>query len=141
MIILSDYNQQILQFLADKNKTAQDIFVLEEMSELQKELMKHRRGKDNRNEIIDECVDVILTLNVLLRAYNATEVEVTNLINYKLNRLRDFLPMNEMEKSETDGVEMGINKPTTRLGKHGILSTDHGIILLCNDTNQNQEDK
>lgn len=136
MIILSDHNQQILQFLADKNKTAQDIFVLEEMSELQKELMKHRRGKDNRNEIIDECVDVILTLNVLLRAYSATEAEINDLINYKLNRLRDFLPMNE-----TDSGETGINKPTTSLGKHGILSTIHGDILLCNDKNQNQEDE
>ena len=100
MIILSDHNQQILQFLADKNKTAQDIFVLEEMSELQKELMKHRRGKENRNEIIDECVDVILTLNVLLRAYSATEAEINDLINYKLNRLRDFLPMNETDSGE-----------------------------------------
>lgn len=136
MIILSDHNQQILQFLADKNKTAQDIFVLEEMSELQKELMKHRRGKDNRNEIIDECVDVILTLNVLLRAYSATEAEINDLINYKLNRLRDFLPINETDSGETD-----IDKPTTPLGKHGILSTIHGDILLCNDKNQNQEDE
>ena len=92
MMILNTPNQDILQFLADKNKTEQDVFVLEEMSELQKELMKHRRGKDNRNNIIDECADVALTLDILLRVYGASEDEVNNLINYKLSRLRDFLP-------------------------------------------------
>lgn len=37
---------------------AQTLMVFEEMSELQKELCKHARGKDNREEIAEEIADV-----------------------------------------------------------------------------------
>lgn len=84
--------KEILNYLAKRNGEEQDVFVLEEMSELQKELMKHRRGKENRNEIVDESVDVLLTIFILLQVYGATEEEIKNLIDFKLNRLRDFLP-------------------------------------------------
>lgn len=36
--------------------------VFEEMSELQKELCKHLRGKDNRSEIAEEIADVEIML-------------------------------------------------------------------------------
>lgn len=84
--------EEIKQYLAQRNGYDQDIFVLEEMAELQKELLKHRRGRDNRNQIIDECVDVLLTIDILLRVYNATDDEINNLMEYKLYRLRDFIP-------------------------------------------------
>lgn len=84
--------KKIIEQLAQRNGPNQDIFVLEEMSELQKELMKHRRGKDNRDEIVDECSDVLLTIFILLRAYGATESEIRNLMAYKTHRLRDFIP-------------------------------------------------
>lgn len=84
--------ERILKYLAQRNGFEQDIFVLEEMSELQKELMKHRRGKENRNEIVDECVDVLLTIYILLQVYGATEDEIKEFMEFKLNRLRDFIP-------------------------------------------------
>ena len=84
--------EQILKYLAQRNGTEQDIFVLEEMSELQKELLKHRRGKENRDEIVEECVDVLVTIFILLQVYDATENEVKKLMDFKLNRLRDFIP-------------------------------------------------
>lgn len=84
--------KKIIEQLAQRNGPNQDIFVLEEMSELQKELMKHRRGKDNRDEIVDECSDVLLTIFILLRAYGATESEIRKLMAYKMHRLRDFIP-------------------------------------------------
>jgi len=85
-------HEQILESLAKRNGFEQDVFVLEEMSELQKELMKHRRGKDNRDVIVDECVDVMLTIMILLRVYDTTDDEIKKIMDYKLNRLRDFLP-------------------------------------------------
>lgn len=84
--------KKIIEQLAQRNGLNQDIFVLEEMSELQKELMKHRRGKDNRDEIVDECSDVLLTIFILLRAYGATESEIRKIMVYKTGRLRDFIP-------------------------------------------------
>lgn len=91
---------QILDYLAQRNGFEQDVFVLEEMSELQKELMKHRRGKDNRNEIVDECVDVMLTIAILLRVYDASDDEVEGLIDFKLHRLRDFIPTTSVVKED-----------------------------------------
>ena len=93
---------QILKYLAQRNGTDQDVFVLEEMAELQKELMKHRRGKDNRDKIVDEGVDVLLTIFILIQVYNAQEDEVKNLMEFKLNRLRDFIP-----KTNTASEVMG----------------------------------
>ena len=85
--------EKLKEYLACRNGYDQDVFVLEEMAELQKELMKHRRGKGNRNEIVEECVDVLLTIDILLRVYNATDDEINNLVEHKLNRLRDFIPV------------------------------------------------
>ena len=89
--------KQILKKLAQRNGVEQDVFVLEEMSELQKELMKHRRGKENRNEIVDECADVLLTILILLEVYNASEKEIKSLMDFKLNRLRDYIPKENPE--------------------------------------------
>lgn len=84
--------KDIITYLAERNGENQDLFVIEEMAELQKELIKHRRGKNNRNNIIEECVDVLLTIDILLKVYYASDKEIQNMINFKLNRLRDFLP-------------------------------------------------
>lgn len=84
--------EEIIEQLAQRNGPNQDIFVLEEMSELQKELMKRRRGKDNRDEIVEESADVLITIFILLGAYGATEGEIRKLISSKLHRLRDYIP-------------------------------------------------
>ena len=39
---------------------AQTLMVMEEMSELQKELCKHARGKDNQLSIAEEIADVLI---------------------------------------------------------------------------------
>lgn len=41
---------------------AQTLMMFEEMSELQKELCKHARGKDNREAIAEEIADVQIML-------------------------------------------------------------------------------
>lgn len=106
--------KEILKYLAQRNGTEQDIFVLEEMSELQKELMKHRLGKDNRDKIVDESVDVLLTIFILLQVYDATEDEVKEIIDTKLNELRVFIPA---QKSSTFDVKMKNGKiPKFNLG-------------------------
>lgn len=45
---------------------AQTVMVFEEMSELQKELCKHARGKDNRDAIADEIADVQIMLEQMM---------------------------------------------------------------------------
>ena len=45
---------------------AQTLMVFEEMAELQKELCKHARGKDNREEIAEEIADVLIMLDQMM---------------------------------------------------------------------------
>lgn len=55
---------------------AQTLMVFEEMSELQKELCKHARGKDNREAIAEEIADVQIVLEQMILLHDcATEVE------------------------------------------------------------------
>lgn len=88
-------------FLAKKNGESQDIFVMEEMAELQKELTKHHRGKSNRDAIVEESVDVLLTVYTLLKVYDATESEIAAIAKEKLSRVRD--PLVENDKDDEGG--------------------------------------
>lgn len=64
---------------------------IEEMAELTKEICKDFRGKGNREQIIEEIVDVYIVLEQLLIMYdiNATEFGETR-VN-KIRRLKERL--------------------------------------------------
>lgn len=47
-------------------KRAQTLMVMEEMAELQKELCKHARGKQNREQIAEEIADVLIMLEQMM---------------------------------------------------------------------------
>ena len=63
--------KELLDKCIDKwGKEAQLLMVLEEMSELQKEILKNvNRGKENIDEIIDETADVEIMLEQLKYIY------------------------------------------------------------------------
>lgn len=65
---------------------AQVMMVFEEMSELQKELCKNWRGKDNIEEIADELADVEIMLKQLKMIFNI-EDKVQQHRRFKLDRL------------------------------------------------------
>lgn len=63
---------------------AQTLMVFEEMAELQKELCKNARGKDNRGNIAEEIADVQIMLEqmivlhdcrAMVRTYKAAKIE------------------------------------------------------------------
>lgn len=55
---------------------AQTLMVFEEMSELQKELCKNARGKQNKEAIAEEIADVSIMLGQMILLHNcAREVE------------------------------------------------------------------
>ena len=75
-------------------RTPQLLMVLEEMSELQKEILKNlNRGKNNIKELIEETVDVEITLAQMKMIYGIEE-DVAKGFSKKLkeveNRLKDF---------------------------------------------------
>lgn len=71
---------------------AQTLMVFEEMSELQKELCKHARGKNNREAIAEEIADVQIMLEQMMILHDCEDlVEVqkfkkTHRLNVRLEQ-------------------------------------------------------
>lgn len=74
--------------VAKWGKQAQLLMVLEEMSELQKEILKNiNRGKDNLDDIIDETADVEIMLEQMKYIYGIHS-EVEKRIPVKLQKVK-----------------------------------------------------
>lgn len=69
---------------------AQTLMAMEEMAELQKELCKHARGKDNRLEIAEEIADVWIML-IQMAMLHGCLVETERIIDIKTVRLAERL--------------------------------------------------
>ena len=82
-------SQDILDKAISKwGKHAQLLMVLEEMSELQKEILKNiNRSKDNIDDIIDETADVEIMLDQMKYIYWIDEA-VANRIPLKLEKVK-----------------------------------------------------
>jgi NTP pyrophosphatase (non-canonical NTP hydrolase) len=79
-----------LRALYEWGADAQTLMVFEEMSELQKELCKYIRGRDNVENIADEIADVIIMLEQMMVLF-ACEQLVKERKEYKLERLKKRL--------------------------------------------------
>lgn len=69
---------------------AQTLMVMEEMAELQKELCKHARGKNNQFAIAEEIADVLIMLDQMMVFYGCEEI-VDKYKQEKLERLEERL--------------------------------------------------
>lgn len=67
---------------------------IEEMSELTKELLKHRRFNDNRCKIVEEMADVYIMLYQLQMIFSIDEIELGIEGEYKLQRLHERMNNN-----------------------------------------------
>ena len=65
---------------------AQLTMCLEEMSELAKEICKSIRGVNNRDELIEEVADVIVTIEQVKMIFNFKDDEIEDIINTKIQR-------------------------------------------------------
>lgn len=68
--------------------TAQIAMVFEEMSELQKELCKSLRGRENRAEIAEEIADVEIMLGQM-KLYYGIEEDAEEMKKFKIKRLAE----------------------------------------------------
>lgn len=81
-------------------KKAQVLTLLEEMSELQKEILKNiNRGRDNVQEIAEETADVLIMLDQFLYIYGIQDL-VKEMSVTKLNKLKRYL---ENDKRNASG--------------------------------------
>lgn len=74
---------------------AQTLMVFEEMAELQKELCKNARGKDNRGSIAEEIADVQIMLEQMTVLHDCRAM-VRTYKTAKLNRLKERLGLGEV---------------------------------------------
>jgi|GEM_PF-5887723 len=64
----------------------QRVICMEEMAELQKEISKNLRGKQNREELIKEMADVYICLENLKHIFEVDDEEFENKIREKVDR-------------------------------------------------------
>ena len=76
-------------------KSAQLDMVIEEMSELIKEICKKKRGKDNQDAIVEEIADVEIMLEQLKIICDIDNVDLDNAKKYKINRLMARLEVHD----------------------------------------------
>lgn len=68
---------------------------IEEMSELIKELLKNRRGKENRSMIADEMADVYIMLEQFKFIFGINETELKVNAEFKIQRLKNRIGGND----------------------------------------------
>jgi hypothetical protein len=73
--------------LSTWGKTAQICMVFEEMAELQKELCKNLRGRENTPEILDEIADVTILIEQMKILFGISDEILQERIQYKLTRI------------------------------------------------------
>ena len=64
---------------------------IEEFSELTKEICKHKRGADNRSEILEEIADCYIMLEQMMIMFKMNFREIASVMNEKVERLRGRL--------------------------------------------------
>lgn len=63
-----------------------EVYLIEECSELIKELMKAKRGKGNVDNMVEEACDVLTTVLVFLKQYDVSEDTIRRNVIFKCNR-------------------------------------------------------
>ena len=64
----------------------QTVVCMEECAELIQAVSKTKRGKDNRNNLIEEVADVMICIEILKQVYGISDNEIQNYVCQKQNR-------------------------------------------------------
>ncbi len=85
-------DETLFQALQQFGFNRQVLVAVEELSELQKELLKNiNRGHSNRDHVKEELVDVLIILRELVLLYDFSENELNSVANEKMERLKGYL--------------------------------------------------
>jgi NTP pyrophosphatase (non-canonical NTP hydrolase) len=71
---------------------------IEEFSELIKEICKHKRGEDNRDNIIEEMADCRIMIEQLMIIFEIKTYQINPVINQKMVRLEKRLSEKESKQ-------------------------------------------
>lgn len=80
-------NKEIVQrSLETYGNGIQLVVCMEELSELTQAISKEIRGKDDRNNLVEEMADVIICLEILKQVFEITDKDIDSWIKYKQER-------------------------------------------------------
>ena len=85
--VIDTYKQAISAY----GEKAQKLMAIEEMSELTKEICKDFRGKLDREHLIEEMADVLITIEQLAIIYEISDVAIFDACCEKIERLKERL--------------------------------------------------
>lgn len=68
---------------------------MEECSELIQAISKMKRGKDNRDNLIEEMADVMICMEILKQVYGISDNEIQNYVCQKQNRCIERMKSDE----------------------------------------------
>lgn len=90
---MNDQTKTLLlrQALEKYGEPIQLIMVIEEIAELTKEISKYFRGKNNRENIIEEVGDVYIMLEQMKMIFDISAEELEITMSKKIKRLEDLL--------------------------------------------------
>lgn len=94
--ILDILNQSVDSNLSDGNPRGHRnlIIVMEELSELSKEISKELRGKGDKTNILEELADVQLGIYYVQEICKINNEDLYKAMNVKMKRLEDVLKAN-----------------------------------------------
>lgn len=80
------FDDKVKLLLNSKSNTENKAIIIEELSELQKEITKDIRKKLNKEHLLEEMADVVIVLHMAKEIYNISESELDKVINKKMER-------------------------------------------------------
>ena len=80
------FDDKVKLLLNSKSSTENKAIIIEELSELQKEVTKDIRKKFNRDNFLEEMADVVIVLHMAKEIYNISDSELDKAINEKMEK-------------------------------------------------------
>ena len=78
----------------------QTVVCMEECAELIQAVSKMKRGKDNRNNLIEEMADVMICIEILKQVYGISDNEIQDYVCQKQNRSIERRKSDESQEVE-----------------------------------------
>lgn len=86
MLIFNIPKEFIDKIIFSFGKKNQDVVLIEELSELQKEITKSMRGKEDKNHIVEEMAHCIISIQMCMKTHEITNEMIQNEIDKKIRK-------------------------------------------------------
>lgn len=85
---MDSYEKFLIYIINKYGIQQQDIVCIEELSELQKELTKSLRGKENHQHLVEEIAHCYISIDMIKKTHNINIDEINKEIERKINEYK-----------------------------------------------------